>query len=151
LYAIPADDLEAKSHEAQRIHKALIKEFTKLNSNSGSIRSQLSIEYEISLVELHQWLNENCFTDMAEQFKPIVSLSQSETNDSKSRLNESEYWNKLEKIAVKAIDEYPNWAKDKKKIRKTGNLQSWLEENICNEQRAEPEIIKRILTDIYNI
>lgn len=148
LYEITADDLEAKSHEAQRIHLALVKEFSTLSPNLRSFKDQLSIEYEISLIELHQWLNKNGITDIAEQFKPIDSPCQPKINDSKSRLSESPFWNKFEAAAKKAIDEYPAW-KSKNQRANIGHTLSWLKNTRIAKDDREADIIKKVLSDIF--
>lgn len=69
--------------------------------------------------------------------------------DARSPLSGSEYWQRFEGIACKALNEYPAWKQDQKKIQKTGNLQTWLTSSISADNR-EADLIKKILSDFFS-
>jgi len=65
-----------------------------------------------------------------------------------SSLSGSQYWGNFEALAVKAVNEFPNWVKAQSKIQKTGNLQTWLTSGIGADNR-EADLIKKILSDFF--
>ena len=66
----------------------------------------------------------------------------------RSAVTQSEYWQKLKNLAELAIERYPTWKQDQKKIQKSGNLQDWLVDEIGADSR-EAEIIKKVLSDLF--
>ena len=64
-------------------------------------------------------------------------------------LSSSPYWQKLEALAVRAINEFTDWAEGQKKIQKSGNLDSWLTSTIGANTR-EAELIKKILSEHFH-
>jgi hypothetical protein len=100
--------------------------------------------------ELYLWLNEKGLKELAGQFAPIEVFEHPQASDSKSRLNESEYWNKFEKMVVKAIDEYPAWKLKQKRVKIEGNLNEWVNEQIADNTR-EGGVIKKVLTEVFEI
>jgi|OM-RGC.v1.033516283 hypothetical protein len=63
-------------------------------------------------------------------------------------LHQSEYWNRLEEKATKAIDRFPEWWQSTRVIQKTGNLVGWLQKEFDLNTR-EVEFVKNILTDLF--
>jgi hypothetical protein len=63
-------------------------------------------------------------------------------------VTQSKYWNRLEKLADKAIHDFPSWSQKQRKIQRTGNLQGWLGGDIGADNR-EAEILKKILSDLF--
>lgn len=61
---------------------------------------------------------------------------------------QSEYWKKLEQLADKAINAFPAWSQQQRKIQKTGNLKDWLKKDIGADDR-EAEILKKVLTELF--
>jgi hypothetical protein len=63
-------------------------------------------------------------------------------------LSKSEYWQRLQAMAVKAIKEYPDWRRTQPRIQKSGSLQDWLKDRIGANTR-EAEILKKVLSDFF--
>jgi len=100
---------------------------------------------------LYYWLMRLNLTDIAEPFDPGISVESTQGNASKSRLNESAFWSDFVTMTEKAIDEFPSWREKQRNIRLTGNVENWLIETIGTNKRGEPEIIKKVLSDIFDI
>ena len=97
-----------------------------------------------------QWANSKGY-DIPEPFKPLLEKATADIpSDSLTALRESNYWLALEKNAIRAIEEFPAWEKEQKKIQLTGNLTSWLKESVTDNTR-EQEIIKNVLSEVYEI
>lgn len=75
-----------------------------------------------------------------EMFNTRVSIS--------NQLLGSNYWEEFNKLVNLAIKSFPAWYQRQRKVQKTGNLQSWLVDELKADNR-EAEFIKKILTDIY--
>jgi hypothetical protein len=149
LFELNEEEFDAKIYEASKLSNVLKQRYTKyLPESSFSFSPPLP---SLTKSELYSWLNEKGLKELADQFAPIELFEVSQTSDSKSRLNESAFWNDFLKMTEKAIDEYPSWSEKQKHIRLTGNVESWLIETIGTNKRGEPEIIKKVLTDIFNI
>lgn len=74
-----------------------------------------------------------------------------QTSESHPKLGASEYWVQFEGLVMEAVDQYPMWAAaSNRKIQKTGNLHDWLTKTIGATGR-EAEIIKKVLTDLFNL
>ena len=58
------------------------------------------------------------------------------------------YWRNLERMAAKAIEEFPAWKKSVSKVQKTGNLKDWLQNHIGASDR-EAIIITKILSENF--
>jgi hypothetical protein len=73
-------------------------------------------------------------------------------NPSLDKLRSTKAWNLLEKKAIKAITEFPEWKHDQgnKRIMLTGNLKYWVMENHAVSDR-EYELIKNVLSEVYNL
>jgi hypothetical protein len=63
-------------------------------------------------------------------------------------LSRSDYWQRLQAMAVKAVAEFPDWKRSQRKIQKSGSLQDWLTGNIGANTR-EAEILKKVLSDFF--
>jgi len=99
---------------------------------------------------LYYWLKQLNLTDIAEQFYTVELAESSQDSDSKSRLNESEYWNKFEKMAENAIDKYPAWKSNKDKGNVDLTIQ-WLKDTGIVNNTREAEVIKNILSDLFDL
>tara|TARA_B110000114_G_scaffold128745_1_gene134823 strand:+ start:211 stop:795 length:585 start_codon:yes stop_codon:yes gene_type:complete len=105
---------------------------------------------EVDPASFIRWADSKGY-EIPEPFKPLLKGSASDIpSDSLTALRGSSYWQTLEKNAIQAIETFPEWKKMQKKIQLTGNLKSWLEENITDNAR-ELEIIKNVLSEIYKI
>jgi hypothetical protein len=64
-------------------------------------------------------------------------------------LGNNEAWLEFSGLAIKVINQYPDWRKTQKKVQKTGNLQDWLTKTIGANNR-EAEILKRFLSEAFD-
>jgi hypothetical protein len=62
---------------------------------------------------------------------------------------QSEYWRDLAQKAEQAIKQFPAWSEGQRIVQKGGNLHYWLKDTIQANDR-EAEIIKKVLSDIFN-
>ena len=84
----------------------------------------------------------NALKEIVDQFNPPTD------NIDKSALSNSLYWNELNVLFAKAVNDYPSWKETQRKVQKTGNLQGWLTKVVQADNR-EAEIIKKILSDFF--
>jgi hypothetical protein len=80
----------------------------------------------------------------------VFKASGNQTKDESSKLDLSTYWNSLKSLTEEAVAQYPAWSDGQRKVQKTSNLTDWLTSDIGANSR-EAEIIKKVLTDIFNI
>jgi len=64
------------------------------------------------------------------------------------QLAQNGYWRNLERMAAKAIEEFPAWKKSVSRVQKTGNLKDWLQNHIGASDR-EAIIITKILSENF--
>ena len=64
------------------------------------------------------------------------------------QLAQNAYWRDLERMAAKAIEEFPTWKKSVSRIQKTGNFKDWLQNYIGTNDR-EAVIITKILSKTF--
>jgi hypothetical protein len=86
---------------------------------------------------------ERAYTSIVNELEQLKN-----TKTNQSTVTSSQSWQKLQELAEKAIEQYPNWKQDQIKVQRTGNLHDWLLKNIGANTR-EAEFIKKILSDIY--
>ena len=92
------------------------------------------------------------FDTLAQQHEGLIqeiSDINAAIHNRSSSLSGSQYWQKFEALAVKAVSEFPNWVKTHDKIQKTGNLLTWLTSSIGADNR-EADLIKKILSDFFS-
>jgi len=92
------------------------------------------------------------FDTLAQQHEGLIqeiSDINAAIHNRSSSLSGSQYWQKFEALAVKAVSEFPNWVKTQGKIQKTGNLLTWLTSSIGADNR-EADLIKKILSDFFS-
>lgn len=113
----------------------------------------LGLNGKLELSQFVDWALQHKLS-IPEEMKSIVD-NQSDTNidnvdlESTVQLEKSPYWNKLANLCNAALEKYPAWKKQNKKIQKTGNLHNWLTETMQADTR-EVEIIKKVLSDLDN-
>lgn len=90
------------------------------------------------------------FPDFSEVFSNEDIKETTRKKDGSELLRGSASWRSLQEKAIKAIGLFPEWKKQTKTIRMSGNLTDWIQEDIGANTR-ETEIIKGILKDIYDI
>jgi hypothetical protein len=69
-------------------------------------------------------------------------------DNTRQRLMSSDYWQRIEKMALRVIDEYPAWRISQRRVQKSGNLQKWLVDTIDADHR-EDELLKKVLSDVF--
>lgn len=102
---------------------------------------KLNVTYDVLVKKYRQLLEEH--TQLLES-----QIQNNSANKDKTSIIKSSYWRRLEAMALEAIDEYPSWKRQQRKVQKTGNLQDWLTETIGADNR-EAEIIKKVLSDCF--
>ena len=97
------------------------------------------------------WCFHKTFPDFSEYLESMSGSSSAKTMAlEKSNVEQSAYWCKLRDLASLAIDSFPAWQKKQNTIQKSGNLQEWLVKEIKADTR-ESEILKKILTEVFNL
>lgn len=69
--------------------------------------------------------------------------------DYKKLIKESSTLQKILTISVEAIKKFPEWKKTKTKIKKTGNLMSWLKDEFTVNER-EASLIAKVLSEKFH-
>lgn len=67
-----------------------------------------------------------------------------------SKLDESQYWNKLKSKLEKAIEEYPAWRSRNPGRNKSSGFHQWLLGKDINADTQEVNVVSRVLTDIFD-
>lgn len=132
------DDIERNSHTAISADS-----YRALQAERDALKSRIN-----KAIESYSLLRDEKKTIESERdsLKAIVDKL-SPPIDNSALLN-SKYWGELSKLASLAINDYPNWKANQRKIQKTGNLQEWLTNTVQADNR-EAEIIKKILADFF--
>jgi len=134
---------------ARRTGIDVVSELTKGIEAQGVVIADWKDQYDNLQIQYDQLQQQ--FDTLTQQHEGLIQKI-SETNaaidNRSSTLSGSQYWQKFEALAVKAVNEFPNWAKTENKIQKTGNLQAWLTSVIGADNR-EADLIKKILSDFF--
>lgn len=96
---------------------------------------------------LDLWVDENDLKNILKSMRGNV------TANKEIDLSDSIYWNKLENMTKRAIQEYPLWKLSRntdRKIQKTQDLKDWLVSAAIGADSREAEIIKKTLSDYFN-
>ena len=135
------DDVERNSHSEISLdaYQALLAD-----------RDTLKLRVDKAVTSFTELRNEKKIVEneLIEVTKQRDKLVQIKTPKNSDELVTNHYWIEFTSLATKAINEYPSWKNNQRKIQKTGNLQDWLV-NDCKASNREAEIIKKILSDKF--
>lgn len=118
-----------------------------------ALKNELPVSKElIKLVESRGGI----IADFKDQYDELLDQNLSDSCDGKDAMDDTlcslaeqnKYWSGLEAKAKRAIREFPEWEQRQRRVRKTGNLQSWLTDIIGVDAR-EAEILKKALSDQF--
>lgn len=76
------------------------------------------------------------------------SLRNAIIQKTQSPLDDNDYWQELQKKALKAIGEFPAWSEKQKKVQWTANVMEWLKKDFALNHR-DAHFLKNILSDHY--
>ncbi|KTC87021.1 hypothetical protein [Legionella brunensis] len=104
-----------------------------------------SFSYEQRINYENMWFDAVKFKAILGKYPHYLKNGVAPTQEDK--LQTSPYFREFTKRASKAIQEYPEWKKNQRKIQVTGNFMEWLNERSANTREAD--VIKKILSDFY--
>ncbi len=135
------DDIERNSHS-----EITLEAYQTLLAD----RDALKLRVDKVITSFTELRNEKIIVEneLIEITKQLDKLAQIKTPKNSDELVANHYWMELTSLATKAINEYPSWKNNQRKIQKTGNLQDWLVDD-CKASNREAEIIKKILSDKF--
>ena len=135
------DDIERDSHTSISAES-----YRTLQTERDALK--IRVENGIELFRLFQNEKEALEVERDLLKKQLEGISLPTKDTDNTALLNSEYWGKLSGLTSHAIQAYPAWKANQRKIQKTGNLQGWLTAVIKADNR-EAEIIKKILSDFF--
>ncbi len=135
------DDIERDSHTS-----ISAKSYRTLQADRDALK--VRVEKAIEAYSLLRDKNKAIEAERDLLKKQLEGISLPNKDTDNTALLNSEYWGKLSGLACHAIQAYPDWKANQRKIQKTGNLQDWLTIVIKADSR-EAEIIKKILSDFF--
>lgn len=106
-------------------------------------------QYEIEVPQGLVELVERRINPRAKKTDPEAVTTEAHLDAANILESRSPYWKKLSAATLNAVESYPQWkASEDRKIQKSGNLSDFLN-NVIGLNTREAEIVKKILSDIY--
>ena len=134
---------------ARRTGIDVVSELTKGIEAQGVVIADWKDQYDNLQIQYDQLQQQfDTLTQQHEGLIQEVSEINAAIDNRSTALSGSQYWQKFEALAVKAVNEFPNWGKTQNKIQKTGNLQTWLTSVIGADNR-EADLIKKVLSEFF--
>jgi hypothetical protein len=119
-------------------------------------RNKIDVPAElIEKIEAHEADNVDWqarFNKLAIEYASLVEkLKQMRlSGEAPSALARTSYGRAILEKVDQAVEQFPAWKEEQKKIQKSGNLHIWLMETIQADSR-EAEILKKVLTELFEI
>lgn len=105
--------------------------------------------YEQSINYEDLWFDASKFEMILKKYPHYSEQTIDHKNIQIDELQKSPYFNRITMLLCQAIQQFPDWSKKHKKIQKTGNLLTWVQEIIGAKTDREADFIIKVMSDFF--